>query len=143
MNDTSAARLGPPDESWTEFRRDHGFTGLIGPLWFRREGDDIVFGVRAEAKHCNVRGVVHGGLMMTLLDHVMGAHVWRVAGKAASATVSLNTDFTASARTGDWIEVRSRMTRRGTGLVFLAGELSVEGKPIATAQGVWKILGQR
>ena len=143
MNDTSAARLGPPDASWTEFRRDHGLTGLIGPLWFRREGEDIVFALRAEAKHCNVRGVVHGGLMMTLLDHVMGAHVWRVGGKAASATISLNTDFVAAAQSGDWIEARSRITRRGTGLAFVSGELSVDGKPIASAQGVWKILGQR
>ena len=142
MNDVAADRVGPPDASWTEFRRDAGFAGLVGPLWFKREGDGIVFALRAEAKHCNVRGVVHGGLMMTLLDHVMGAHVWRVGGKAQSATVSLNTDFVAAARTGDWIEARSRMTRQGTGLAFVSGELSVGGKPIASAQGVMKILGQ-
>lgn len=142
MNDTTAQISGPPDTTWTEFRRDHGFTGLVGPLWFRRESDDIVFALRTEPKHCNVRGVVHGGLMVTLLDHVMGAHVWRVAGKAASATVSLNTDFVAAARAGDWIEARSRITRRGTGLAFVSGELVCDGKPIASAQGVWKILGR-
>lgn len=139
MNDASAGPAGAPDATWTEFRRDHGFTGLVGPLWFRREGEDIVFALRAEAKHCNVRGVVHGGLMVTLLDHVMGAHVWRVGGRGASATISLNTDFVAAARAGDWIEVRSRIIRRGTGLAFLAGDLTVDGKPIASAQGVWKI----
>jgi acyl-coenzyme A thioesterase PaaI-like protein len=142
MNDTAAMRLGAPDAGWTEFRRDHGFTGLIGPLWFKREGDDIVFGLRAEPKHCNLRGVVHGGMMMTLLDHVMGAHVWRVGGKAASATATLNTDFTAAARSGDWIEARSHITRQGTGLVFVTGGLSVDGKSIARASGIWKILGQ-
>lgn len=142
MNDASVVPTGAPDATWTEFRRDHGFTGLIGPLWFRREGEDIVFALRAGPQHCNVRGVVHGGLMVTLIDHVMGAHVWRVGGRGASATVSLNTDFVAAARAGDWIEVRSRIIRRGTGLAFLAGDLTVDGRIIASAQGVWKVFEQ-
>jgi acyl-coenzyme A thioesterase PaaI-like protein len=143
MNDMSARESGPPSADWRELRRDDGFAALIGPLWFLKEADGVVFGFRAEAKHCNVRGVVHGGMLMTFLDHALGAHIWRLGNRAPSVTVSLATDFIASARSGDWVEARSRVSKRGTGLVFASGELTADGRPIATAQGVWKILAQR
>ena len=45
---------------------------LIGPLFCRGEGPDLVIGLRAEGKHCNARGTVHGGILATLADVALG-----------------------------------------------------------------------
>jgi len=45
---------------------------LIGPLYCRGEGADLVIGLRVEAKHCNARGTVHGGILATLADVALG-----------------------------------------------------------------------
>jgi hypothetical protein len=36
---------------------------LIGSLYCKGEGADLVLGLRAEAKHCNARGAVHRGML--------------------------------------------------------------------------------
>ncbi|MGH8742235.1 MAG: PaaI family thioesterase, partial [Burkholderiales bacterium] len=45
---------------------------LIGPLYCRGEGLDLVVGLLAEAKHCNARGTVHGGILAALADVSLG-----------------------------------------------------------------------
>ena len=35
---------------------------LIGPLYSRGRGAGLAIGFRVEAKHCNARGTIHGGI---------------------------------------------------------------------------------
>lgn len=119
-----------------------GFMELVGPMFQRRGGGDIVFGFRALDKHCNRRGVVHGGMMMAFADHALGRLVrTRVAAVGETATVSLNTDFLTGPRQGDWIECRGRISRETRSLFFVKGDFSVAGDTVMTATGVWKKLG--
>ena len=52
-------------------------------------------------------------------------------------------DYCSAVRSklGDRIVGRATITRRTRSIVFIGGELSVAGKPILTATGIWKILG--
>jgi len=143
MNDLSPARAVPPDETWRLFNVDEGFMTLIGPLWFKRDGDAILFGFRVASQHLNRNGVVHGGMLMTFIDQIIGTHVWRVTDKKPSVTVSLTTDFLASARDGDWVEARTEVSRRGAGLVFMRGEVSSGGRKLVAAQGIWKLIERK
>ena len=45
---------------------------LIGPLLSKGKGADLVIGLRVEAKHCNARGTVHGGILATFADVALG-----------------------------------------------------------------------
>src|SRR5207245_10555691 len=45
---------------------------MIGPVYARGEGAGLVLGLRAERKHCNMRGTVHGGILATLADVALG-----------------------------------------------------------------------
>src|SRR2546422_10287220 len=45
---------------------------MIGPVYSRGEGADLVLALRAERKHCNMRGTVHGGILATLADVALG-----------------------------------------------------------------------
>src|SRR5262249_20797204 len=45
---------------------------LIGPVYSKGEGGGLVLGMRAENKHCNMRGGMHGGILATLADVALG-----------------------------------------------------------------------
>lgn len=136
----SAAESAIP-EGFKRYRFDDGFEGHIGPLFYRLEGENkAVFGLRTDRRHANVRGVIHGGLMMSLADHVLGAAVFFGAGRKPCATISLNCDFLAPGAVGDWIEGRAEITRATRSYVFVGGKLTVGDRLLMTASGIWKIL---
>lgn len=143
MNDLSPAPGAPPDETWRAFRAEDGFMALLGPIWFKRVGEEIVFGFRADKQHLNRNQVVHGGMLMTFLDQMIGAHVWRVTDKKPSLTISMTTDFLQAARDGDWVEAHTVVSRKGAGLVFMKGEVRAGERKLATAQGIWKLIDKR
>ena len=124
----------PADESDT-------FESLVGPLYEKWEGETYPCGFRAARHHGNRRGVVHGGMLFTFADHTLGNMVWARNDNEPCATVTLNVDYLAGAKTGDWIECTGAITRETRSLVFIKGQLSVDGQAVMTASGVWKKLG--
>jgi acyl-coenzyme A thioesterase 13 len=52
--------------------RSSPFLEVIGPLYSRGKGADLVIGLRAAEKHCNARGMVHGGVLATITDIALG-----------------------------------------------------------------------
>jgi acyl-coenzyme A thioesterase PaaI-like protein len=94
----------------------------------------------AEAKHANPNGVIHGGMLTTVIDHCLGAYVWHAIGRKPCATVTLNCSFITAGRPGDWIEAAGQITRRGRTLVFVDGALTSGDRTLLTAKGVWKVL---
>ncbi|MDE0941353.1 MAG: PaaI family thioesterase [Alphaproteobacteria bacterium] len=117
------------------------FESLVGPLYEKWEGEVYTCGFRAAPHHGNRRGVVHGGMLFTFADHTLGNMVWARNDNAPCATVTLNVDYLAGAKTGDWIECTGAVTRETRSLVFIKGQLTVDGQPVLTASGVWKKLG--
>jgi uncharacterized protein (TIGR00369 family) len=132
----------PAGEGWKEFRSTGGFERHVGPLWAKViEPGRLSFAFRAGAQHSNPHGVVHGGMLVTFIDQVLGALAWYVAGKKPSVTLTLNSDFVSPARVGDWIEGRGKVVRNGRSLIFLRGEAMVGERVVLSATGIWKVLG--
>lgn len=119
------------------------FVEAVGPIYQRRDGEGWRFGMAIEARHANPTGVAHGGVLITLLDHVFGKLVWDALRDRTAATISLNADLLAAARPGDWVEAEGGVSARTLSLVFVRGR-AVRGEvTLATASGVWKVLGPR
>ena len=113
---------------------------LLGPLYSRGEGADLVVGLRAEVKHCNARGTVHGGILATLADVALGyALAFSTDPPTALATVSLNLDFLGSAKVDDWIETRVEIQKKGGRLAFANGYLVVGDQRIVRVSGVFAV----
>lgn len=94
--------------------------------------------------HVNYNGIVHGGLIMTLLDVAMGAAVVATlqAGER-TASVNINTDFLRAAKPGRLV-ARGRVERRGRSVAFPVGELvDADGQLVARASGVWSITASK
>jgi uncharacterized protein (TIGR00369 family) len=118
---------------------DEGFMATVGPI-YHREG---VYGFRAEQKHANLVGVVHGGMLMSFADRAMGVAAMGAADGANCVTIQLEMKFLEGGKLGDWLTSHSFVMKRTGSLVFLRGEVRDGERLVATADGVWKILKRR
>ena len=113
----------------------------VGPVYEQGEPGAKRFGFRVDARHVNMRGVIHGGMLMTFADAALGQAAWDACDHAACVTLNMQSQFLAPAKEGDWIEVAPVLTRRTRSLIFLRGDFTVDGAPIYSVSSVWKILG--
>ncbi|OZI16375.1 phenylacetic acid degradation protein [Bordetella genomosp. 7] len=127
-------------EGWAP-RTGKGFSQLVGPLWTRREADGWAYGLLASDAHANPAGLVHGGLIATLLDHALSTIAWDAMARQPCVTVQLDTHYLAAARPGQFLAVRGRVMRKTSSLVFMQGELQADGEIIASAQAMLKRTG--
>ena len=125
-------------EGFEPLFRSSPFLDLIGPLFYRKEGDGFVVGLRVLPKHANARGAAHGGLLLTMADVALGYRTaFSQTPPAALTTVNITADFTAAARVGDWVEVHVDIQRIGERLAFANAYLTVEHNRIARASAVF------
>ena len=129
-------------EGYRLYKAPELFPEKIGPLYFKKEDNQFQFGFLVDKSHTNFNGKLHGGMMMTFVDEMMGHKVYNSIGRRPCATISLNFDFIAAAKEGDWVTLQSKITRQGLSVVFIRGELVVGDKIILTADGIWKIIGR-
>ena len=141
LDDTNPA-FDPAAAGWKRMRPD-GYPALIGPFWFRKdaEGHGFRYGFVAEARHLNLGGVVHGGMLMSFADDALGATVWEAVGRKPCTTVQLSTQFIAPVKLGEFVEGRGEVLRATRSVVFVRGLVTVGERSIVHADGVWKILG--
>lgn len=120
-----------------------GFAGHVGPLWTRKEGDAWAYGLLAAPQHLNTVGIVHGGLLTTLIDHALSAIAWTSIAQQPCVTVQLDTQFLSSAKAGDFLEARGRVLKATSSLVFVQGQIEIAGVVCVSATSLMKIVGPR
>ncbi len=81
-----------------------------------------------EARHTNPHGVMHGGVVTTLMDEAAGQVVTAARGveqtmAAPHATVEMNVSFLSGAREGDELVVEGRVLKLGRTVAFSEAEV--------------------
>ncbi len=106
-------------------------------LFYQRKGGPIgeVY-LFAERKHCNTGGLVHGGLLMTMADLALCAACRDGLVGERAITVSLNAEFLASGKEGDFIAAKAELTRRGKTMAFARCVISAGDRDLMTASAV-------
>lgn len=93
-----------PDDFKPLFRTSP-LSELVGPIFYRGQGSDLILGLRVETKHTNARGMVHGGVLATLADTALGYAIAFASDPPTSLiTANLSLDFAGTAKVGDWLE---------------------------------------
>jgi acyl-coenzyme A thioesterase 13 len=116
---------------------------LIGPLFCRGEGIDLIIGLRVEAKHCNARGMVHGGILATLADVALGyTMAFSSTPPAGLVTANLSLDFAGTARIGDWLETHVDIQKKGRRLSFANCYITANDQRIVRASAVFLAAGE-
>jgi uncharacterized protein (TIGR00369 family) len=116
---------------------------LIGPVYSRGEGKDLVLGLRAETKHCNTRGTVHGGMLATLADIALGYTLaFSSDPPTGLVTANLSLDFAGTAQVGNWLEARVDVQKQGSRLSFANCYIFVAEQRIVRASAVFAVAGR-
>jgi uncharacterized protein (TIGR00369 family) len=130
-------------EGFREIPRLSPFNALVGPLYERRNGDELSVGLRIDAKHTNSRGICHGGVLATLADLALGyAMLAKTGGKAELVTAQLSIDYAGAAKVGDWIESAVEIQRVGSRLAFANCYLVAGGQRIVRASAIFARAGK-
>lgn len=99
------------------------------------EDGTVVTRWRAGAKHCGLDGVVHGGVVASILDECMAWAASRVLGRLC-VTAELTIRYLQRVPGGAEIAVRARVDRPGKRIVVVSAQLQNEaGNTLAEAAG--------
>jgi uncharacterized protein (TIGR00369 family) len=123
---------------WGRYETD-AYENLTGPFYCRRdEGGVMVCAFRAEEKHMNGGGAMHGGCMATFADYAIFMIADKELEGSGSVTAQLSTEFLGSAEVGDLIEARGEVTRAGGSLVFVRGLATTGGRAVFSFSAIIK-----
>ena len=132
---------------WAGWRTWSGldpFEDQSGPFYFREDDAGVVTtAFRAETKHMNGGGFMHGGCMMTFADFSLFAIAWKELADSRAVTVSLNGEFVGPARPGDLVTATGEVVRAGGSLLFVRGLIATGGSPMLNFSGVVKKIRSR
>lgn len=124
---------------WKKVTSAGAFMDMAGPLWVKRDEGRWLYGVLAAPCHLNPAGVVHGGLLETLMDHALSAIAWEAVERVPCVTLQLDSHFLSAARAGEFIEASCQVVHRTPSIVFLRGGLRVGEREVVAAQALMKI----
>jgi uncharacterized protein (TIGR00369 family) len=116
------------------------FVQMIGARFEEWREGYVRMSLVVEEKHTNPNGVMHGGVLTTLMDETLGAVIASVRGMdvmraAPHATVEMNVSFLAGARPGDEIIVEGRALKVGRSVAFGEAEARRRGSDDLIAKG--------
>ena len=122
---------------------------LGGKIESFEEGVSVMSMTLAE-KHMNPNGVVHGGVITTLMDEAAGHAIVTIRGLEAMAetphaTVDMSVSFLSGARVGDELVCEARTLRIGRAVAFAEAEVRRRGSDDLVAKGAftYAILAKR
>jgi acyl-coenzyme A thioesterase PaaI-like protein len=129
---------------WQCYPGGDPFEDLAGPFYFR-EGPDgrRVCAFRAERKHMNGGGFLHGGCVMTFADFSLFALAGEAIDGARTVTATFNGEFVGTAHEGDLVECTGEVVKAGKSMVFLRGLITCAGEPVMSFSSVLKKMGPR
>ena len=134
-------------EGVSDERKSSPFAELVGGRLEEWSEGCVRMSLVLEAHHTNPHGVMHGGVVTTLMDEVLGGVIASLRGMevtyaAPHATVEMNASFLSAARPGDRIEVEGRVLRLGKRVAFGEAEARRGDELIAKGRMAFVILNR-
>ena len=146
MSTVSQPAYGAPNENtkgefagWKHWAYDP-FETRAGPFFLKREDDgSYVCAFRAEDRHMNGAGAMHGGCLMTFADFALFAIATDEMAGADGVTMNLSSDFLGPVPPGALVEARGEVTRGGGKTIFVRGMITGDGKPALSFTGIIRV----
>ena len=121
-----------------------GFMKYNGGVLFKTiSQDEYHFKTTIKENHLNSAGITHGGFIAAFVDAGAGTAAHRSAAGSSCVTISLELKFISAVLLGQELFGNTKIQKKTKSMVFLTCELTTEGKTVATASGIWKILNKK
>ena len=117
-----------------------GFIEVVGPLYGKWDGRKLLMGFRAEKRHCNPGGAVHGGMLATFADMLIPCAAMYEPGleRRFLPTISLQVDYMGAAPLGAWVQGEGQVLRTTRNMLFGQALVTANGEPALRVSGVFK-----
>jgi len=126
-------------KDWLYWPQEAFEFGAAGPFFYKKIGDEYVSRFRAEKRHLNGGGTVHGGCLMTFGDFALFSiaadHI-----DFYAVTIAFTSEFLSVAREGQLMEAKGDVLKAGGSLIFVRGLISADGNPVLNFSGTIKKL---
>ena len=128
---------------WNSWHSD-AFEQRAGPFYERHDTEGRgTCAFRAEPRHMNGGGFMHGGCLLTFADSAIFAFARDALGDSHGVTMNLSGDFLDSAHDGELIEATGEVTRAGHKTIFVRGLATADGRPVLSFTAIIKKMRQR
>lgn len=122
---------------WVVSEPAENFNGLVGPYYYRQDAaGKVEVAFKAEKRHLNGGGTVHGGCLLTLADTSLFIFALPHLEGGGAVTVQLDSQFQQQGRLDDVIIATGEITRAGKTLVFGRGELRCKDRLLMSFTGI-------
>lgn len=116
------------------------FWGLLGCEVVQADGRKAAICLDIIPSHLNLLGIVHGGVLMSLMDNAMGLVVMLAETNERTVTATMNTHFLASCKGGLLLCEAELLHRTGRTLTLSSQVKDEDGKLLAWGSGAYRIL---
>jgi acyl-coenzyme A thioesterase 13 len=122
--------------TWPEEPFEHD---TAGPFYMLTDEKGQVAAFRAQRKHMNAGGVMHGGCLMTFADFALFAIAHHGMEGVYGLTVAFTSEFLDGALEGELIEARGEVLRQGRSITFVRGIVTANDRPVLNFSGTIKL----
>ena len=129
---------------WQVWQSD-AFEQRAGPFYETTDPDGTPrTAFRAEPRHMNGGGFMHGGCLMTFADSAIFTIAREAMDGSRGVTLTLTGDFLDPVRVGQLVEATGEVVRAGGKTIFVAGIVRADGNPVLRFDGIIrKVRGER
>ena len=131
----------PP--KFIESKYSSSFEQFVGSKLYEYSVDkEWVYGFQTDVnRHQNQGGSIHGGVLMTAIDHILAMHILRQPNPPTRiATIQLNSYFVSRGVAGKFVVARPKIIRKTRDVIFVEGSLLHGNYEFYFARGIWKIV---
>ncbi|MDQ6421307.1 PaaI family thioesterase [Paenibacillus sp. LHD-117] len=142
MDEQRFAQQAEEAERWLRLaeRAEETFWGRLGCKVIQADGSKTSISLAIEPSHLNLLGIVHGGVLMSMMDNAMGLLVMLAESNERTVTANMNTHFLASSRGGTLICKAEFMHRTGRTITLQSSVTDEDGKLLAWGSGAYRMI---
>ena len=105
--------------------------------------NEVVTTLRVEDYHLNVKNTVHGGVIATMLDNVIGDSI-AIEVNCSVITINLTINYVAPVKVNSLLTATGKVIKQGYRIAMAEGTImDEEGNLIAKGSGTFKIIREK
>lgn len=126
-------------EGYQPFQSRSPFLDWVGPVYSKANPNGLSITIWVDGRHCNSRGIVHGGVISTLIDVALGYSAGHGVAGAKLTTVALNLEFLSPALPGQWIVCEGALSKHGRTVAHASCLVTSTGRTVARGAGIFAV----
>lgn len=133
------------EEEWKQLaeKAQSSFWGFLGCEVVHANAHKAAIRLNAGPHHMNMLSIVHGGVLMSLLDNAMGLVVLLACPEEKTVTAHMNTHFLESSPVGTIRCVAEIVHVKGRTITLQGSVEDESGRLIAWGSGAYRILSKK